>query len=284
MKNTPHRHGQPCLSPIPPPQVRELPSPAGPGSAQPNLAVAADGRVYLSWIERLGEDRFALRFAVRDGDRWSAPRSIAEGSNWFVNWADFPSMLALPDGSLAAHWLVRTGDGTYAYQVNIARSFDQGETWGKPLVPHRDGTQTEHGFVSLLATPEGELAAVWLDGRETTPAAADPDHGGGEMTLRYAKMRREGTLGDEALLDTRVCDCCQTSAAMTSDGPVVAFRDRSEQELRDVSVVRLKTAVGPNPARCSRTAGRSAAAPSMVRQSPPQAAAWRSPGSPQPMA
>jgi len=223
-----------------PPQVRELPSPAGPGSAQPNLAVAADGRVYLSWIERLGEDRFALRFAVRDGDRWTAPRTIAEGSNWFVNWADFPSMLALPDGSLAAHWLVRTGDGTYAYQVNVARSFDQGETWGEPLVPHRDGTQTEHGFVSLLATPEGELAAVWLDGRETTPAAADPDHGGGEMTLRFAKMRRDGTLSDEALLDARVCDCCQTSAAMTSDGPVVAFRDRSEQEVRDVSVVRLE--------------------------------------------
>jgi hypothetical protein len=71
-------------------QVRELPSPAGTGSGQPNLAVSPDGHVYLSWIERLGEGRFSLRFATLEKDGWSTPRVIAEGSNWFVNWADFP--------------------------------------------------------------------------------------------------------------------------------------------------------------------------------------------------
>src|SRR5215475_4973293 len=88
-------------------QVRELTSPAGTGSGQPNLAVSPDGRVYLSWIERLGEGTFSLRFATLEKDGWSTPRVIAEGSNWFVNWADFPSMVALPDGSLAAHWLIK---------------------------------------------------------------------------------------------------------------------------------------------------------------------------------
>jgi hypothetical protein len=37
-------------------------------------------------------------------------------------------MVALPDGSLAAHWLVKSGSGTYAYDVNISRSFDGGKT------------------------------------------------------------------------------------------------------------------------------------------------------------
>jgi hypothetical protein len=222
------------------PQIRELPSPAGPGSGQPNLTVAANGRAFLSWIEALGEGRFALRFSVRDAAGWSEPHVIAEGSNWFVNWADFPSMLALPDGSLAAHWLVRSGPGSYAYDVNIARSFDGGKTWGKPIVPHRDGTPTEHGFVSMFAAPSGGLAAVWLDGRETKPEADDHDQGGGDMTLRYATMGREGTLGEEAALDTRVCDCCQTSAAMTTEGPVVVYRDRSDRELRDISISRLQ--------------------------------------------
>ena len=120
-------------------QVKELPSPAGAGSGQPNLSVARDGKVYLSWIERLGEGKFSLRFAVQEGNGWSAPRVIAEGTNWFVNWADFPSLIVLPDGSLAAHWLVKSGSGTYAYDVTIARSFDGGKTWGKPFVPHRDG-------------------------------------------------------------------------------------------------------------------------------------------------
>ncbi len=221
-------------------QVRALPSPAGAASAQPNLAVARDGKVYLSWIERLGEGKFSLRFAVQEGDGWSAPRVIAEGTNWFVNWADFPSLIVLPDGSLAAHWLVKSGSGTYAYDVTIARSFDGGKTWGKPFVPHRDGTQTEHGFVSLLAAKDGQLAAVWLDGREMK--AHGNDHGGehGNMTLRYVKIKRDGTLTDEAILDAKVCECCQTSAALTDEGPVVVFRDRSDQEMRDISIVRLK--------------------------------------------
>jgi hypothetical protein len=215
-------------------------SPAGPGSAQPNLAVAPDGRVHLSWIEPLPDGRHALRFAVKDGEGWSAPRTIAEGADWFVNWADFPSLAALPDGSLAAHWLVRTGSKTYAYAVNIARSFDGGATWSQPLVPHRDGTQTEHGFVSLFALRDQSLAAVWLDGRETLPSEGGHEHAGGAMTLRYATIGRDGAFDDGIRLDARVCDCCQTSAAMTDDGPVVAYRDRSEREVRDIYIVRYE--------------------------------------------
>lgn len=225
-------------------QVRELPSPAGQGSGQPNLAVSPDGRVYLSWIERLGEGRFSLRFAVKEKDQWSAPRVIAEGTNWFVNWADFPSMVVLPDGSLAAHWLAKSGTGTFEYDVTISRSFDGGKTWGKPFVPHQDGVKAEHGFVSLFAAKDGNLAAVWLDGREMKSDAHDAHggHGHGNMTLRYVKIKRDGTLTDEAVLDARVCECCQTSAAMTADGPVVVYRDRSdaEKEIRDISFVRVK--------------------------------------------
>src|SRR5262245_18891800 len=41
------------------------------------------------------------------------------------------------------------------------------------------------------------------------------------------------------MLDMKVCECCQTSAAMTDDGPVVVYRDSSDQEIRDISVIRL---------------------------------------------
>lgn len=219
-------------------QVRELPSPASASSGQPNLTVAANGRVYLSWIDRWDGGRVALRFATKEAQGWSAPRTIAEGTNWFVNWADFPSLLALPDGSLAAHWLAKSGAGTYAYDVHIARSFDSGKTWGKSFTPHRDGTQTEHGFVSLLPAGKSAFTAIWLDGREMKGGDHKNDHGHGAMTLRAATIGRNNAPTNEALLDAKVCECCQTSAAMTALGPVVVYRDRSEQEMRDISIVR----------------------------------------------
>ncbi len=53
----------------------------------------------------MGEKRYALRMATRDQAGWNDPRTVAQGENWFVNWADFPSVIALKDGSLAVVYL-----------------------------------------------------------------------------------------------------------------------------------------------------------------------------------
>lgn len=222
-------------------EVREGESPAGLESREPELFASADGRVILSWVEQRGGKRHALRFATREGAGWSAARTVAEGDNWFVNWADFPSVVALPGGAMAAHWLVKSGKDTYAYDVNIARSEDDGQTWGRPVVPHTDGTQTEHGFVSLLPLPDGRLGAVWVDGRATKDVKEGHDEESPlpvSMQLRYAAIDAEGRLSDEAVLDERICECCQTSAAMTTEGIIAVYRDRSEREVRDIHFVR----------------------------------------------
>jgi hypothetical protein len=115
-------------------QVREFVSPGGQGSGQPNLTVSSDGRVYLSWIERHAEGKVSLRFSTLEKGAWTTPGVIAEGANWFVNWADFPSMIALPDGSLAAHWLVKSGAGTFEYRARLHRLFPD------PAPPARTGS------------------------------------------------------------------------------------------------------------------------------------------------
>ena len=215
-------------------------SPTDGDSREPELNPADNGRVILSWVEKVSDKGYALRLSFRDATGWSEARTVAEGENWFVNWADFPSAIALPDGSLAAHWLVKSGKGTYAYDVNIARSNDGGKTWSQPIVPHRDKTQTEHGFVSLIPLPDGRLGVVWLDGRNMKDMKETDDHGPApeSMTLRYAAIDRDANLFDEAELDNRVCECCQTSAAVTSEGPIAVYRDRSQSEIRDIYIVR----------------------------------------------
>lgn len=213
--------------------VETLASPAAPGSAEPNFTVDGSGRVYMSWLEP-AEGGHALRFASHDGRAWSAPGTIVRRPDFFVNWADFPSIEALGGNRLAAHWLQRAGQGTYAYGVRVSQSSDGGRTWSAPVRPHTDSAPTEHGFVSLW--PEGDgTGAVWLDGRKFKKDGHDA---GNEMTLMSTTVRADGTTGAEVLLDGRTCDCCQTAVAVTSAGPIVAYRDRSPAEIRDIYLTR----------------------------------------------
>lgn len=213
--------------------IDSIASPTGLGSAEPNLTVAADGRVYMSWLQS-SDSGSALRFAVFDGARWSAARTIVASRDFFVNWADFPSLEVLDSMHLAAHWLQRNGRSTYAYGVRIAQSNNGGVTWRAPLTPHRDFTQTEHGFVTMWH--EGTtLSAAWLDGRKFSTAGHDPSN---EMSLVTTTISPNGTRGREVRLDERTCDCCQNAAAMTSAGPIIAYRNRSTDEIRDIYLTR----------------------------------------------
>lgn len=218
--------------------IDTLASPAAAGSGEPNLIAGPDGAIYLSWLEPAGAAGHALRFATLHDSGWSAPRTIVERSDFFVNWADFPSLLPLTGRRLATHWLQRNGSARYAYEVRISQSADGGETWSEPLVPHRDGTATEHGFVSLFPFRDS-LGAIWLDGRNFAHA------GEGErpnMMLLMTAIATSGTTGTERILDERVCECCQTSMAIASSGPVVVYRDRLEGEIRDISIARWSDA------------------------------------------
>ena len=221
------------LAASPVPTVNEIKSPAPPGSGQPNLAVAGDGRVFLSWIEPDTPQGYVLRFSVRGAQGWSAPKTIARGTNWFVSDADVPSLAVLSDGTLAADWFVASvGPRSEAYDVNLVFSKDGGTTWSKPLMPHRDGKKRQHGFVSLVPTPDAKLAAIWLDGRNM------PSEEEGDMALMYTTIAANGTLGPETQIDNRACECCKTSMTATADGLVAVYRDRSDKEIRDISIVR----------------------------------------------
>jgi len=216
--------------------LHELESPAAPGSGEPNL-VAGDGRVYLSWIEATADTAHALRFATITQGRVGQPRTIAAGNYWFVNWADFPAMTRLEDGTLAAHWLQRSGPGRYSYDVRVSLSRDEGATWSEPVTPHRDGTESEHGFASLFSIDSNRLGVVWLDGRKY--AAAGGNKSLEEMSLRFTTISSSGVLTEDIAVDARTCDCCQTSTALTSKGPILVYRDRSADEVRDIYVARF---------------------------------------------
>jgi hypothetical protein len=141
-------------------------SPAVRQSGDPNLFVAEDGRLFLSWIDQEADYQHGLRFAKWENEGWSAAQTIAQNSNWFVNWADFPS-LAVHEDFMVAHWLAKSAGGTYDYDAKVTLSQDMGQNWSEPFVLHRDGIPAEHGFVTLLPLQPNKMFAVWLDGPAT---------------------------------------------------------------------------------------------------------------------
>src|SRR5678815_3350176 len=220
-----------AMSPAPP-SVTELKSPAAAGSEAPNISVAPDGRVLLSWLEPAGPKTYALKFSVRDKQGWSAPQTITSGQNWFVSGADFPTIAFMADGTMVADWFVATNLQREAYNTNVALSRDAGKTWSKPVLLHKDRKERQHGFVAFVPTPEGRLGAIWLDGRKL-----DND-GFGDMELVYSSIGKDGSIGTETSLDGRVCECCQTAAAAVPNGMLVVYRDLSAKEIRDISIAR----------------------------------------------
>ncbi len=226
-----------CSQPSSDNEVQKTPStiesPANGNSSLPYLLVAANDKMYMSWVEEQGDSTY-LNYASFSNDQWTEPSLIAIGTDWFVNWADYPMVAANENGEMLAHYLAKSAAGTYSYDVNIRRNAGTG--WTEPIIPHTDGTPTEHGFVSMVPLPDQSFQLAWLDGRNTSG-----DHGAhhGAMTLRTAVMDIEGNISNESVLDNRVCDCCQTSGAMTSNGPIFVYRDRSELEIRDMAIVRM---------------------------------------------
>jgi hypothetical protein len=220
-----------------PAKLTSLPSPAGPRSGEPFLATDASGGVHMTWVDKTDDSTHAVRYARLDGDTWSAPSTIVERRDLFVNWADFPGMIVTPSGQLLAYWLQRSGGGKYAYGIRVSQSADRGVTWSRDTVLHTDRSAGEHGFVALWLAPGDSVRAAWLDGRQMTGG-----HGNGApagaMSLQSVAIASNGTLGREHPLDLRTCDCCQVTATVTPSGPVVAYRDRTEGEIRDIAVVR----------------------------------------------
>ena len=233
-----------CAGPSADPQPpRELAVAAAEGSAQPHLDLSEDGAAVLSWLEPAG-DSYALRMSTSTGEAWSTPGTVATGDDWFVNWADFPSVTPIGGDVLAAHWLVYQQQG-FGYDVMLSTSADGGRNWRDSFPLHVDGTPTEHGFVTLFPWQDG-FAAVWLDGRNMIldgefafeDAAGEPLG----MSLRHALFGADGNRHTSRELDALACDCCQTDVAVSGEDVLLAYRDRTTAEVRDITLRRLTSA------------------------------------------
>ncbi len=207
-------------------RIMDIENPAGADSEASNLFQDEEGELYLSWIEMLPDSSDGLYVSRLKSDAFKEKYLVASGNDWFVNWADFPSFAKFENqDTYVVSWLQKSAKGTYDYDIHVAISKGDLQSWNHTFILNQDGIDAEHGFLSLH--PEGnEMAAVWLDGRNTKVDF-------GAMMLRYARFDSDGSITHEEELDYRICDCCQTDFTIFDDTKYVVYRDRSMEEYRD---------------------------------------------------
>lgn len=214
--------------------VENIRTPAGPGSMGSSLTTSNEGATWLSWIEPAGKNQHVLKCARFDAAnrQWAAAHVVARGSGWFVNWADFPVMVARDERLLAVWFVSSPGQpGEHSgYHAEFSVSKDNARTWSTPQKLTEDSASVEFAALQVLAS--GSVLAAWLDGRGREGGA----HG---RQALYARM--VGASRPDLLVDPSVCDCCQLSMIATPDGgALVAYRGRSADEIRDIRFARFR--------------------------------------------
>ena len=203
-------------------------------NAQPSL-VSTNGSLSLTWISSDEDMNVSLNFRQFKDEKWTNSQTLAVGSNWFVNWADFPTH-AISGDQVLTSYLKKSASGTYTYDVFLNLQKLSGEKIKEDFILNTDGFKAEHGFVSIAAKDNDGFFISWLDGRNTVEKDMNGNHK--PMTIRFAEITNSGDIISEAELDSSVCDCCQTSITYSDKGPIVVYRDRSEEEVRDIYVTR----------------------------------------------
>ena len=218
-----------------------LGTPASPdtaqGSAYPNICQTENGFIMI-WYE--GDNHIVMSEYTAEG--WTPKDTIVSNEHFFKNWADLPQIYHAGGDTLAVSWLKMSGEGTYDYDVQVAMSIDRGKTWSEPVVPHQDSIKGEHGFVSFYNFGK-ETGLIWLDARNMMDGGHD--NGSSAMRLYVSTINTTGDLGLEVMVDNMVCECCPTAAVNTSVGPLVAYRDRSHDETRNIQMAFTNGAQAP---------------------------------------
>ncbi len=225
-------------------EIAEIDPPAAPGASSPTIAsegattVTRDHEILMTWLEP-GESGERLRFARRSEEGWSQPITIAEPVS-AIRPADRPSLTVIETQAVRRTLIARTGDV-------LARSGDAGRTWGRLPAPPLP-------FSSFAGGDDGAYA-FWLE-----------TDGDGPTQLLGTRV-----MAGRDVLDDQVLDGSGTSAAMSWDGPVAVYRDRSEEGGEKIALVRRQDASWTEPSSVHVERWR----PSESVDGPPQVAAMR---------
>ena len=129
-----------------------------------------------------------------------------------------------------AEWVEVPSDSSEAENIYVSASND-GAQWTPPVMAHKDRSPVQHALVSMVASGDREASLVWLEALKGEDAPSN---------LKRTVVSSDGKVLKEESVDPDVCTCCPTSIVKTSRGLLVAYRDHTSKDIRDIAVVRFE--------------------------------------------
>ena len=151
-----------------------------------------------------------------------------DGGEIYARQSDVPKAARLASGALLFAYQTKIGEELDAIGVRLAFEAD-----GPPPIQlrmlHDDDAPVAHGPVAIVPALDGSALLLWPDARDAS----------GASRLYGRTIFADGSRGPEIVLDPRVSERSLPAGLLLPTGEtIVVYRDRTETELRDVSVVR----------------------------------------------
>jgi hypothetical protein len=202
------------------------------GSSKPQLAISTSGALYLLAVAGDESHRqLTLSISHDGGDTFASPVPVSEPDAGVIAHGENGHSLAQTPTAVYALWQQRREHGPP--QLMFTRGSGMGHSFEKPIEIAAKGTPSFTGFSSMKVAPNGDIYAVWLDGRDQpTPP--------GTFGVYLAKSTDKGiTFSTPMRITMGACPCCRPTLAFGDKGEVyVAWRKVFPGDIRDIVVAK----------------------------------------------
>lgn len=199
-----------------------------------------EGNAVLCWTEKDSNDSlFRLKYARYNVQASRFDQAITvPASAGCSNAAESMAKVAFKaDGTVLAIFGKRFPNekNPYAGAIYYSLSTDKGNNWSEARFIHTDTAHTYgRGFFDVTTLKDGELGAVWLDGRFGKNIKGS--------ALFFARTAQGKGFETDTCIDKGTCECCRTDIFSDGAGNIhLAYRnisypaELSDQQVRDMA-------------------------------------------------